>query len=1383
MTAREPTPRIPWQAALLFAVAFFVFAEGGVLFSSQNSSYVSFWLPGGLFVGVLLLVETRSWPWFVLAALPATLLFDSLKGTSPGIALGFFLADSTGALAGAWLVRWFLGGKPQLATLKEYGTLLVGAGLLSPLLSATVGAITLTAGGLSHTFWRSWQYWWGDNAMAVSLVAPFVLAWLPTPNAAEHSPPRRGRRLEATVLMALLTWLTWQVLVEAKGINTPYEAELIPLLLWAGLRFGLRGATAANLWLALLTGLFTSQFLKGLTPAEIAAGAYIPAAQCFLVVCALITLIPTIVVQERNRKVVELRQSEERFRQLTQAAFEGIFISENGRVLDANEQGLKMFGYERGELIGKAVVDLGAPESRDAIAEAIRTDQSLLGGHRLRRKDGSLFYAEARAKTIRIGDRTLRMTALRDISERKSHEQEMSRLSRLYAALSQVNQAIVHSPGRDPLFGEVCRVLVEFGGFTMAGIAGIDPTTREVAPLAHSGEAADYLAQIVNEANNQPPGRTVQEGKEYVCNDILLDPQAHPWREVAAKAGHRSVGIFPLRRRNTVCGVMAVGSQEPDFFQGSEIELLKEVALDVSFALDKFAEAEAHRETEEAVGAERDFSAAVINSLPGVFYLYDASGKFLRWNKAFERVSGRSAAEIAAMHPLDFFAGTDKAQVAARINEVFAKGESSVEADFVSKDGRETPYFFTGIVSQIDGKKCLAGIGIDITARRQAEQSLLKSEEKFSKAFRASPDGLAISELETGRYIEINEGYCRLYGHRREEMIGHTSLEIGLWEDPRDRDRLVSQLKATGQARNLEVRTRTRAGELRIIHLSAESMDFGGEPCFLSVLHDVTDRRQAEQALRESEEKFSKAFRTSPDVMSIVDLETDRYLEVNEAHERFFGFKRADVLGHSPAELGIVANPAVRAQAVAQLKATGSLRNVEIPSRNRQNDLLIMLHSADLVELGGRMCILGVSHDITEEKRTGEALRKHAALLEAETTERKEAESRLASVINSTNDMIWSIDAASARIMMFNQTFQTNIEQCWGVRVQPGMKAKEIMPANVVQEWRAYYAQTIERGELRIEYEMENLGKVFETTLHSIRRGGVVTGISVFAKDITERKRAEMALRVLNKTLEIEVAARTKELQAALVRAEAADRIKSAFLATMSHELRTPLNSIIGFTGVVLQGLAGPLNQEQSKQLGMVRTSARHLLELINDVLDISKIEAGQLEVRAEPFDLGASLARVIALMKPLADKKGLALRFSPPPDLGDLVSDQRRVEQILINLLNNAIKFTDTGDVTLTGDNLAAFPLTSQSPAGPVVRLRVRDTGMGIKPADLATLFQPFRQIDSGIGRQHEGTGLGLAICRRLADLLGGEISATSEYGGGSEFTLTLPRHKPSRP
>jgi signal transduction histidine kinase len=277
-------------------------------------------------------------------------------------------------------------------------------------------------------------------------------------------------------------------------------------------------------------------------------------------------------------------------------------------------------------------------------------------------------------------------------------------------------------------------------------------------------------------------------------------------------------------------------------------------------------------------------------------------------------------------------------------------------------------------------------------------------------------------------------------------------------------------------------------------------------------------------------------------------------------------------------------------------------------------------------------------------------------------------------------------------------------------------------------------------------------------------------------RDITEQKQAEMSLKVLNQTLKLEVGARTEELQSALERAEAADRLKSAFLATMSHELRTPLNSIIGFTGIVLQGLAGPLNEEQTKQLGMVRGSARHLLELINDVLDISKIEAGQLAINAEPFNLSASLERVTGLVQPLAAQKGLALIADFPAGLGEMTGDRRRVEQILINLLNNAIKFTEQGCVTftvrLTTDGASASE--SASPAG--VSFSVADTGIGIRPQDLAVLFQPFRQLDTGLTRQHEGTGLGLAICHRLAELMGGRITVQSQWQRGSEFTLQLP-------
>jgi signal transduction histidine kinase len=260
----------------------------------------------------------------------------------------------------------------------------------------------------------------------------------------------------------------------------------------------------------------------------------------------------------------------------------------------------------------------------------------------------------------------------------------------------------------------------------------------------------------------------------------------------------------------------------------------------------------------------------------------------------------------------------------------------------------------------------------------------------------------------------------------------------------------------------------------------------------------------------------------------------------------------------------------------------------------------------------------------------------------------------------------------------------------------------------------------------------------------------------------------------MNVNLERCIAERTWELSQAKDAAESADRLKSAFLATMSHELRTPLNSIIGFTGIVLQGLAGPLNDEQATQLGMVRDSSRHLLALINDVLDISKIEAGQLKVAAAPFDLAASIRKVAAIAGPLADKKGLELSVRVAPGVGPMVGDARRVEQVMLNLLGNAIKFTEAGSV-----KLEVAPADDLSPAGltqPAVRLTVADTGIGIKPEDEALLFAPFRQVESDLSRQHEGTGLGLAICKKLVELMGGTIKVESKWQQGSVFSVTLP-------
>ncbi|HEY9162689.1 MAG TPA: ATP-binding protein [Desulfomonilia bacterium] len=251
----------------------------------------------------------------------------------------------------------------------------------------------------------------------------------------------------------------------------------------------------------------------------------------------------------------------------------------------------------------------------------------------------------------------------------------------------------------------------------------------------------------------------------------------------------------------------------------------------------------------------------------------------------------------------------------------------------------------------------------------------------------------------------------------------------------------------------------------------------------------------------------------------------------------------------------------------------------------------------------------------------------------------------------------------------------------------------------------------------------------------------------------------------INNEMEQRIKERTAELAVAMEKAQEADRIKSAFLATMSHELRTPLNSIIGFTGIMLQGLAGPLNEEQRKQMTMVQTSSRHLLSLINDVLDISKIEAGQLDLSMTSFDLKQSIEKIVKLVSPLAEQKGLSLHVDISENVGTIISDQRRLEQVILNLLNNAIKFTEKGRVGIS----CGFDHDH-------CLLTVTDTGIGMRAEELADIFQPFHQIDTGLTRKHEGTGLGLSICKKLLDMMGGSIDVTSELGKGSTFTIRIP-------
>jgi signal transduction histidine kinase len=272
-------------------------------------------------------------------------------------------------------------------------------------------------------------------------------------------------------------------------------------------------------------------------------------------------------------------------------------------------------------------------------------------------------------------------------------------------------------------------------------------------------------------------------------------------------------------------------------------------------------------------------------------------------------------------------------------------------------------------------------------------------------------------------------------------------------------------------------------------------------------------------------------------------------------------------------------------------------------------------------------------------------------------------------------------------------------------------------------------------------------------------RNGRPTGFLTISSDISEaiglaREATE------NKLFETQLLETNDEL-------ETASQAKDRFLASMSHELRTPLNAVLGFTGTILMGLSGPLTDEQRSQLETVRASGKHLLSIINDLLDLAQIESGEIELNFERVDCRAVVDEVVSGLQPLANEKGIDLESRVPDDAVVVDTDRRSLSQILINLANNAIKFTDEGSVRVE--------LSSRENGASLTRFSVVDTGMGIKAADQEKLFAAFQQVASSAKPRHEGTGLGLYISLRLAQLIRGEVDFESDFGEGSTFVLSL--------
>ncbi len=510
-------------------------------------------------------------------------------------------------------------------------------------------------------------------------------------------------------------------------------------------------------------------------------------------------------------------------------------------------------------------------------------------------------------------------------------------------------------------------------------------------------------------------------------------------------------------------------------------------------------------------------------------------------------------------------------------------------------------------------------------------------------------------------------------------------------------------------------------------------------------------RLEAERRLR-SEKLFSDTMIESmPGAVYFCDAD-GHFLRWNRNFEQVSGYSAAEIATMKNVDLFPPAEQPLLAARIADVFEQGEA-TVEANIRAKDGTLTPYFFTGLALTYEGRRCFVGMGIDVTERRLARQNL---AA------SERKYRE---------------LIEHAHSIIMRWDTSGRVTFMNGFGLRFF-GYAAEELVGRELVGS----IMPAVETGGRNLGRLLSDIlanPSAFEQSVsESVRTNGERVWVAWTNQVIEDH--AGQVREMLSIGSDLSARRQAAAERERRERAEAADRLKSTFLATMSHELRTPLNSIIGFTDIVLEGMAGPLNAEQTKQLDMVRKSSRHLLALINDVLDISKIQAGGLTLNVEPFNLPQSMQRVIDLVTPQATAKGLELHARFSPQLGDMIGDQRRFEQILLNLLGNALKFTERGSVTLTADRTHELTPRAAQP-GPCLRLRVTDTGIGIRSQDLPSLFQPFSQIDSGLSRTHEGTGLGLMICQRLAELMDGHVRAESVWGQGSTFTLTLPLREPA--
>jgi PAS domain S-box-containing protein len=863
-------------------------------------------------------------------------------------------------------------------------------------------------------------------------------------------------------------------------------------------------------------------------------------------------------------------------------------------------------------------------------------------------------------------------------------------------------------------------------------------TLATVYPLSLAAQDAWEAARIV-----LIMGAVALLMELLILSSTLKAQIAVPLRELVRATGSVAEGRFGTQlhlRRDDELGDLAEAFTAMARQVDAREMALKERSASLAELNKQLAHQLAERErAERELAHHRELNALLDTIDYGILFL-DPEMKVRLANRAYKEMWGLPDALIAKDTPfrnlLSFRRGGDDAE--PRPNDRTAEDDvervrqcSDEPIEIEMPSGRVLRY---QCVALPDGGRMLTYL--DVTEQKQALQALAAAEQRQRRLLELAPFPLAVTRMSDGLILYANARMGEITGSPAEEMRGTSAPDY--YGDPATRERILDLLNREGRVSDMEVLMRRPDGQQFWALINAAVADYEGSPALLSAFNDISELKRREEQLEIAKRETEAALRDLNAVLETIQygvlfLDPDLRIRLaNRAYRELWQMPAEFYDRPRELEEDMALSRALGAYDVADedWEAYRERRILEIrqgdiaPVEMRLRNGRIMQYRCIALPDGGRMLTY---FDITELKRIEEVLRRHLAAMEA-------AMDGMA--ILKPDGTYEYLNAAHVKIFGYDDPSEL-IGRSWG-RLYTDQERKRFDQDAMPQLFRNGHWSGEAVG-------LRRDGSVFpqDVSLTVIQDGGLICVV----RDISERH------------------ARDEALREATDRAERANRAKSQFLANMSHELRTPLNAVLGYTELLLDGLYGTLPDKAHGVLGRVQANGRHLLALINDVLDLSKIEAGELSLAREHYSISGLVHTAITAMEPLAKVKGLELKALMPDDLPSARGDERRLTQVLLNLIGNAIKFTNTGMIEIEA-------LVEQGR----LRIFVADTGIGIAPEDQPLIFGAFQQGSNASAPGQGGTGLGLAISKRIVEMHGGSISVRSQVGCGSTFIVDLP-------